>query len=78
MRKFLEYEKVQTSEEIDLGIPPEIFRLDVTGKSDLEIKKIVNLLSQILEGFQGYLHNCFHDEGLRKPCQREKLDKLLK
>ena len=75
MIKFLEIEQTQTTEEIDLGIPQEFFRLDITKKPAGEVKLIVDYIKKLIPNSKAYLHTCFHNEGMPKPCQREELVK---
>ena len=75
MIKFLEIEKVQSKEEIDLGIPQEFFRLDITKKPAGEVKLIVDYIKKLIPDSKAYLHSCFHDQVMPKPCQREELVK---
>jgi len=73
MRVFLEVIQQQNQEEIDLGIPPEIIRIDVTGKSKKEIEKLSKELELLVSNPVPYLHSCFHDESPPKPCTSIKL-----
>ena len=72
MKVFLEIEKSMTQEEIERGVPQQIIRQDVTGKSDDEIKVLAAQLVQILgwTDYKRYKHICYHDEDPAKPCER--------
>ena len=78
MRKFLEIEEQQTPEEIDLGIPPEFIRIEVTGKSKEEIELLCEKLEREIKKPKAFIHECFHDETPPRPCQRKELAKLSK
>jgi hypothetical protein len=73
MKIFLEIEEQQTQEEIDLGIPQQIIRVEVTGKSDSEIKKLKDDLVSLVKNPKSFLHKCHHDERLRKPCTKTEI-----
>jgi len=73
MKKFLEIEEQQTQEEIDLGIPQQIIRVEVTGKSDSKIKKLKADLVSLVKNPKSFLHQCFHDEIPPKPCIRTEI-----
>jgi acetolactate synthase regulatory subunit len=73
MRIFLEIEEQQTQEEIDLGIPQQIIRIEVTGKSDSEIKKLKLDLEKLVDNPKSFLHECHHDESLRSPCTKTEI-----
>jgi hypothetical protein len=76
MKKFLEIEEQQTQDEIDLGIPQQIIRIDVTDKTDKEIDLIRQKFEPLIKNPKSFLHNCFHDEGKGKQCERKELGKL--
>jgi len=71
MRIFLEIFKEQAEEEIEMGIPREDIRLDV---SDLDEEQIVAKKNEIVSilGWSKYkaqIHYCYHDESERMPCE---------
>ena len=73
MRKFLEIEQQQTQDEIDLGIPQEMIRVEVTDKSDSEVKKLKDNLVQFVNNPKSFIHECHHDELPQKGCNRKEI-----
>jgi hypothetical protein len=73
MRKFLEIEEEQTQEEIDLGVPQEIIRVDITGKSDKDIDLLKSQLVSLVKKPKSFIHECHHDEVPPKTCNRKEI-----
>jgi hypothetical protein len=73
MKKFIEIEQQQTQDEIDLGVPQEIIRVDVTDKSDSEIKKLKDDLVSLVKNPKSFIHECHHDEVPPKTCNRKEI-----
>lgn len=70
MRKFLEIIEQSQSIEI-LGFETNFIRVDVSGKSDEEIKQIAqNLMAMLnLSNVKLQIHVCYNDENQTKPCE---------
>jgi len=71
MKVFLEIEQVLSSEDMEKGVPPVNARLDVTGKTDEEIKDLAKQVASLLglTDYKAYKHICYHDEDIPKPCE---------